>query len=32
VPEFSDYLDILAGKFRRSPAEEIMGWGLKVFP
>lgn len=24
--------DIVAGKFRRSPAGEIRGWGLKVFP
>jgi len=32
VPEFSDYLDILAGKFRRSPTGEIKEWGLKVFP
>jgi len=24
--------DIVAAKFRRSPAGEIMGWGLKVFP
>lgn len=24
--------DIVSGKFRRSPAGEIRGWGLKVFP
>ena len=24
--------DIVAGKFRRGPAGEIKGWGLKVFP
>ena len=24
--------DIVSGKFRRSPAGEIRGWGLKIFP
>jgi hypothetical protein len=24
--------DILAPKLRRSPAGEVRGWGLKVFP
>lgn len=24
--------DIVSGKFRRSPAGEIQGWGLKIFP